>query len=53
MYGISREEQDEYFHLSHKRACHAIKDGSDEIVPVEVKSKGNHYIYLVNILGLT
>lgn len=41
MYGISREEQDEYSLLSHKRACQAIQTGlfKDEIVPVEVKTR--------------
>lgn len=41
MYGITREEQDEYAVRSHKNACHAIKQGwfKDEIVPVEIKTK--------------
>ncbi|HWQ75841.1 MAG TPA: thiolase family protein [Syntrophomonas sp.] len=41
MYGITREQQDEYALLSHQRACQAIADGlfKDEIVPVEVKVK--------------
>ncbi len=41
MYKISREEQDEYSLLSHKRACKAIEDGifKEEIVPVEVKTR--------------
>lgn len=40
-YGISREEQDEYALLSHRRACHAIKEGcfEDEIVPVEIETR--------------
>ncbi len=47
MYNISREEQDEYALLSHKRACHAIKEGwfKDEIVPVEVKSRKGTTIF--------
>lgn len=41
MYGITREEQDEYAVLSNKRACKAIQEGwfKDEIVPVEIKTK--------------
>lgn len=41
MYGITREQQDEYALLSHQRACKAIADGlfKDEIIPVEVKVK--------------
>lgn len=41
MYGISREEQDEYAVLSNQRACKAIQEGwfKDEIVPVEIKTK--------------
>jgi len=40
-YGISREEQDQYALLSHKRACKAISEGKfkEEIVPVTVRSK--------------
>lgn len=47
MYGISREEQDEYSLLSHKRACQAIENGlfKDEIVPVEVKTKKGTAIF--------
>jgi acetyl-CoA C-acetyltransferase len=41
MYGITREEQDEYAVLSNQRACKAIKEGwfKDEIVPVEIKTR--------------
>lgn len=41
MYGISREEQDEYAVLSNQRACHAIEQGwfKDEIVPIEIKTR--------------
>jgi len=41
MYGITREEQDEFALLSHQRACQAIKEGwfREEIVPVEIKTK--------------
>lgn len=41
MYGITREEQDEYAVRSHRNACKAIKDGlfKDEIVPVEIKTR--------------
>ena len=41
MYGISRQEQDEYALESHRRACQAIKEGKfkEEIVPVEIVSK--------------
>ncbi|NLF44656.1 MAG: thiolase family protein [Syntrophomonadaceae bacterium] len=41
MYGITREEQDEYAVRSHKNACKAINDGlfKNEIVPVEIKSR--------------
>ena len=47
MYGISREEQDEYAVLSNQRACKAIKEGlfKDEIVPVEVKTKKGTKIF--------
>lgn len=40
-YKITREEQDEYAVISHKRACYAIENGlfRDEIVPVEVTTK--------------
>ncbi len=40
-YHITRDMQDEYSLLSHKRACRAISDGlfDDEIVPVEIKTK--------------
>lgn len=40
-YGITREQQDEYALLSHKRACKAIEDGlfKDEIIPVEIKGR--------------
>jgi acetyl-CoA C-acetyltransferase len=41
MYGISREEQDEFALMSHERAVKAIQDGlfKDEIIPVEVKTR--------------
>ena len=41
-YGISREEQDEFAAASQQKAEHAITEGifSDEIVPIEVPSKG-------------
>lgn len=47
MYHISREEQDEYSVLSHKRACQAIKDGlfKDEIIPIEIKTKKGVQIF--------
>jgi acetyl-CoA C-acetyltransferase len=41
MYGISRQEQDEFAFMSHRRACAAI-DGKvliDEIVPVPIQVK--------------
>jgi acetyl-CoA C-acetyltransferase len=44
MYGITREQQDEYALLSHQRALQAIEKGlyKDEIIPVEIKDqKGN------------
>lgn len=41
MYGISREEQDEYALESHRRACRALREGKfkEEIVPVELVGK--------------
>lgn len=47
MYGISREEQDEFALLSHQRAGHAISQGwfKDEIVPVEVKTRKGTVIF--------
>ncbi len=47
MYGISREEQDEFALLSHQRACHAINSGlfKQEIVPVEVKTRKETVIF--------
>lgn len=47
MYGITREQQDEYALLSHQRACKAITDGlfKDEIIPVEVKIKKGIQIF--------
>ena len=41
LYKISRQEQDEWALMSHRRACAAIEKGSfkDEIVPVEIKTK--------------
>ncbi|MEO0278937.1 MAG: acetyl-CoA C-acyltransferase, partial [candidate division WOR-3 bacterium] len=47
MYGISREEQDEFAYESHMKAVRAIKEGKfkDEIVPVEVKTKKGNFIF--------
>jgi acetyl-CoA C-acetyltransferase len=47
MYGISREEQDEFALLSHQRACHAINNGffKQEVVPVEVKTRKETVIF--------
>lgn len=41
IYGITREEQDEFALMSHQRACKAIREGwfKDEIIPVEVKTR--------------
>ncbi|HMF32183.1 MAG TPA: thiolase family protein [Candidatus Lokiarchaeia archaeon] len=41
IYGISRQEQDEWALMSHQRAIAAIEQGlfKEEIVPVEVKTK--------------
>lgn len=41
LYGVTREEQDEFALMSHLRACHAIEEGwfKDEVVPVEIKTK--------------
>ena len=40
-YNVTREEQDQYAAMSHKRACDAIKAGryKDEILPVELKGR--------------
>lgn len=40
-YGITREEQDEFALLSHRRACQAIEEGrfKDEITPVSVPQR--------------
>ncbi len=40
-YGITREEQDEFAYLSHKRAATARNEGklNEEIVPVEIKHR--------------
>lgn len=46
-YNISREEQDQFALLSHKRACQAIKEGrfKEEIIPVYIpKKKGDFSI---------
>jgi acetyl-CoA C-acetyltransferase len=41
MYNISREEQDEFALMSHKRACDSInnKTQASELVPVELKTR--------------
>lgn len=41
MYGISREEQDEFALMSHHRACASInnKTQESELVPVEIKTR--------------
>ncbi len=41
LYGISRQEQDEWALMSHQRAVAAINKGwfKDEIIPVEIKTK--------------
>lgn len=46
MYGITREEQDEFALLSHQRACRAAQEGlfKEEIVPVEVKTRKGEVI---------
>jgi len=46
-YNISRERQDEYAHLSQKRAADAISSGrfQDEIVPYEVKQRKNIFLF--------
>ncbi|TXL64921.1 thiolase family protein [Cerasibacillus terrae] len=48
MYHISREEQDEFAVLSHKRANEAVENGifQKEIVPVEVKTR--HGTIMIN-----
>jgi acetyl-CoA C-acetyltransferase len=47
MYGITREEQDEFALLSHQRACHAINNGffKEEIIPVEIKDRKGTVIF--------
>lgn len=47
MYNISRQEQDEYALMSHRRAGEAIQKGyfKDEIIPVEVKVKKQTVIF--------
>ncbi|HPF20088.1 MAG TPA: thiolase family protein [Syntrophomonas sp.] len=47
MYGITREQQDEYALLSHQRALQAIEKGlyKDEIIPVEIKIKKGTKIF--------
>lgn len=44
-YGISREEQDQFALLSHKRACRAIEEGrfKEEITPVKVPQKKGEF----------
>ena len=46
-YSISREEQDKFALEGHRRAIKAIKENrfKDEIVPVEIKSKGKVTIF--------
>ncbi len=46
-YGITREMQDDYSLLSHRRACEAIKKGifKEEIIPVEIKTKKGNKIF--------
>lgn len=41
MYGITREQQDDYALLSHQRACNAVEAGlfKEEIIPIELKTK--------------
>jgi acetyl-CoA C-acetyltransferase len=47
LYGITREEQDQFALMSNQRACRAIKEGwfKNEIVPVEVKTKKGMAIF--------
>ncbi|MBN1652931.1 MAG: thiolase family protein [Deltaproteobacteria bacterium] len=47
IYGITREQQDEFALLSHQRAIKAIKNGwfKEEIVPVEIKTKKGTVIF--------
>ncbi|MEW6668784.1 MAG: acetyl-CoA C-acetyltransferase [Thermodesulfobacteriota bacterium] len=47
MYGISREEQDEFALMSHHRACAAIRNKTlaGELVPVELKTKKGTRIF--------
>jgi len=47
MYSISREEQDEFALMSHRRACAAInnKTLAGELVPVEIKTKKGTKIF--------
>jgi len=44
-FGISREEQDQFALLSHKRACRAIEEGrfKEEITPVNVPQKRGEF----------
>lgn len=46
-YNISRQEQDEWALMSHRRACDAIKNGwfKDEIIAVETKTKKGLVIF--------
>lgn len=47
IYGITREEQDEFALMSHQRAVKAIQNGwfKEEIVPVEVKTKKGTVVF--------
>lgn len=47
IYGITREEQDEFALMSHQRACHAIKSGffKEEIAPVEIKDRKGTVVF--------
>src|SRR5690606_32134122 len=47
VYEISRKDQDEFAFESQKRAQLAIKEGKfkDQIVPVEIKSKKNTFMF--------
>jgi len=46
-YGITRDEQDEFAYLSHRKAAAAIAGGAfeEEIVPVEVKQKKETFLF--------
>jgi len=47
MYGITREEQDEFALMSHQRACHAIQNDffKEEIIPIEIKDRKGSFIF--------